>query len=89
MTLADVVYVLCALTSVAAAVLLARGYRQSRTRLLLWSSLCFAGLALSNVMLLLDLTVFGSTLELLIVRQIPTVLGMALLLYGLVWDGAD
>jgi len=89
MRAADVVYALCALTSFAAAALLARGYLQSRTRLLLWSSLCFTGLAISNLMLVIDLTFFPSTIELLIVRQIPALIGVALLLYGLVWDGAD
>ena len=89
MTLEDVVYVLCALTSVAAAALLARGYVRTRTRLLLWSSLCFAGFAISNLLLVLDLTLFPETIELLIVRQIPSLIGLALLLYGLIWDGAD
>ena len=89
MSIADVVYVLCALTSFIVATLLWRGYRQTRTRLLLWSSLCFAGLALSNLMLVVDLTLFESTMDLLILRQVPAVLGVALLLYGLIWDGAD
>ena len=89
MTLEDVVYVLCALTSLAAATLLARGYVRTRTRLLLWSSLCFAGFAISNLLLVVDLTLFPETIELLIVRQIPSLIGLALLLYGLIWDGAD
>ncbi|MEX2179999.1 MAG: DUF5985 family protein [Gemmatimonadaceae bacterium] len=89
MRIADVVYLLCALTSFAAAALLARGYWQSRTRLLLWSSLCFAGLALSNFLLVLDLTLFPGDLELFVIRQVPALIGLALLLYGLIWDGAD
>jgi hypothetical protein len=89
MSVADIVYVLCALTSFLVALLLWRGYRHSRTRLLLWSSLCFAGLALSNLMLVVDLTLFESTLDLLIIRQVPALIGVALLLYGLIWDGAD
>ncbi len=89
MRIADVVYLLCALTSFAAAALLARGYWRSRTRLLLWSSLCFAGLALSNFLLVLDLTLFPGDLELFVIRQVPALIGLALLLYGLIWDGAD
>lgn len=85
----DIVYLLCALTSLAAAALLARGWWQTRTRLLLWSSLCFTGLAISNALLVVDLTLFPNALELLVVRQIPALIGIALLLYGLVWDGAD
>ena len=89
MTLEDVVYVLCALTSLAAATLLARGYVRTRTRLLLWSSLCFAGFAISKLLVVVDLRLFPETIELLIVRQIPSLIGLALLLYGLIWDGAD
>ena len=36
------------------AALLLRGYSQTRVRLLFWSGLCFTGLAVSNVLLVLD-----------------------------------
>ena len=39
--MAETVYILCALTCMACAVLLLRGYRRSRARFLLWSSICF------------------------------------------------
>lgn len=55
--MAETVYFLCALTSLACAFLLARGYRATRTRLLLWCSLGFAGLAVNNVLLFVDLVV--------------------------------
>ena len=42
---ATIVYVLCFLTSVACAWLLGRSYQRGRTRLLLWSSVCFGFLA--------------------------------------------
>jgi heme/copper-type cytochrome/quinol oxidase subunit 4 len=80
-----VVYALCALTSIACAVLLLRGYRRSRVRLLLWSGLCFAGLALNNVLLFIDLRVLAET-DLSLVRTIPAVAGVLVLLYGLVWE---
>lgn len=85
MTFGNVVYVLCALTSAACAWLLAQAYRRSRTRLLLWSSCCFAGLFLNNVMLVLDLGVFPQR-DLMIVRQVPALVGIGLMLYGLIWD---
>ena len=47
--MAETVYILCALTSVFCAVLLMRSYRRQRTRLLLWSTLCFAGLAINKI----------------------------------------
>jgi len=82
---AEAVYVLCALTSVVCAVLLFRGYRASRTRLLFWSSACFAGLALHNVVLFLDLVVLPDV-DLFYVRTGIALVSMLALLYGLVWE---
>jgi hypothetical protein len=79
------VYILCALTSLACAGLLLRGYRRSRARLLLWSGLCFAFFALNNLMLIVDVRVLPEQ-DLSIVRTLPSLVGIALLLYGLVWD---
>jgi hypothetical protein len=83
--MAEVVYLLCAATSIVCAVLLYRGYTQSRTRLLFWSSLCFAGLALNNVLLFVDLVVVPS-IDLSLVRSIVALLALGLLLIGLAWD---
>jgi hypothetical protein len=83
--MALVVYVLCALTSLACAVLLFRGYRQTRVRLLLWSALCFTGLCLNNLLLVVDERVLPDV-DLSVWRTLPAVLGVALLIYGLVWD---
>jgi len=85
MTAADIVYILCVLTSLACSVLLWRGYRRSRARLLMWSSLCFAGLAINNALLVVDLRVLPAV-DLSIWRTIPALVGIALLIYGLVWD---
>jgi hypothetical protein len=82
-----VVYSLCALTSLACAVLLVRGYRRTRARLLLWSATCFCGLFLNNLLLVVDLSLVP-TIDLLVIREVPAVLGVAALIYGLVWDGA-
>ncbi|HEY4219075.1 MAG TPA: DUF5985 family protein [Gemmatimonadaceae bacterium] len=79
------VYALCALTSLSCAGLLARGYRRSGARLLLWSALCFAGLALNNIMLIVDVRVLPDR-DLSLVRTLPALIGVALLVYGLVWD---
>ena len=83
--MATFVYVLCALTSLACAVLLLRGYAASRVRLLLWSGLCFAGLFLNNVLLIVDVRLVAET-DLSVWRSLPALLGVAVLLYGLVWD---
>ncbi|HEX6910805.1 MAG TPA: DUF5985 family protein [Longimicrobium sp.] len=83
--MATLVYALCALTSLACAVLLLRGYASSRARLLLWSGLCFCGLALNNILLLVDKRLVP-TVDLSLWRTLPAAAGVALLLYGLVWE---
>ena len=84
--MADAIYLLCALTSIVCAALLVRGYRRSRVRLLFWSALCFIGLALNNILLIVDLRVPQVDLE--VWRAIPAVIGVSLLVYGLVWEAA-
>ena len=83
--IADAIYILCAVTSAASAVLLLRGYVRSRARLLLWSGWCFVFLALNNVLLYIDIEVLPSR-DLSLLRAIPVVIALALLLYGLIWE---
>ncbi|WP_437688214.1 DUF5985 family protein [Sorangium sp. So ce176] len=83
--MAAAVYILCALTSIACAVLLLRGYAQRKVRLLLWSGLCFAALAANNTLLFVDLVVIRSV-DLSSLRHLTALIGLALLLYGLIWD---
>lgn len=82
---AIIVYILCAATSGLCAVLLLRGYAKSRARLLFWSGLCFAGLALNNLLLVIDVRVVPE-LDLSLWRTIPALIGISLLVYGLVWE---
>ncbi len=87
------VYVLCAVASVACAVLLVRGYRMTRMRLLLWSSICFVGLALNNILLMIDLAIFPDVtiwifgIDIAVVRAAVAAAGVGALVYGLIWDG--
>ena len=83
--MAEAVYILCAATSIACAALLWRGYRRSRARLLLWSSLCFCGLALNNVLLFVDLVLLPAV-DLTPWRTASAAAGLVLMLYGLIWD---
>ena len=83
--MATIVYLLCALTSIACAVLLLRGYAASKVRLLLWGGLCFAGLALNNVLLFVDLGL-APEIDLSVWRTLPALAGVLLLVYGLIWD---
>lgn len=83
--IATVVYLLCALTALACAVLLLRAWSANRVRLLLWAGLCFVGLALNNLILLMDAALFPAH-DLTGWRTVPAVLGMGALLWGLVWE---
>ena len=80
----ETVYLLCAVTSAACAVLLLRAYRRTGTSLLLWSGFCFVGLALNNSILVVDL-ILVPDVDLSTWRLVPAAAGVALLLYGLVW----
>jgi hypothetical protein len=82
--LATITYVLCALTSLACALLLLRAWRTQRVQLLLWSGLCFTGMFLNNVLLIIDVRILP-TIDLSVWRSIPALIGVALLLYGLIW----
>jgi hypothetical protein len=82
---AEAVYILCAATSAACAVLLLRAYARSRARFLLWSGLCFAFLVANNVLLYLDLAAFPEA-DLRLVRHGSALAGLVLLVWGLVWD---
>jgi hypothetical protein len=81
----EAVYVLCTLASIACCVLLLRGHRVRKTRLLFWSSLCFAGLALNSLLVLVDLLVVPGV-DLTLPRIFTPLISMALLVYGLIWE---
>jgi hypothetical protein len=86
MTIADAIYALCALTSLAAAILLLRHYTTGRSRMLLWSCVAFFGLALNNILVVLDFGLFPG-IDLSLVRTMTSALSMAILVYGLIWEG--
>jgi hypothetical protein len=79
------IYSLCALTCLAAAALLLRTWLRTRFALLLWSGLCFAGLTLNNVLLVLDRFVFPDV-DLSTARLATGFCALALLVFGLVWE---
>lgn len=85
--MASLVYILCSLTSAACALMLLRGYWRSKTRFLLWSSLCFTALFVNNLLLMIDrvfvpdVTFFPAWW-----RSGAALTGLSLLIFGLVWD---
>ena len=83
--MAAVIYGLCALSALLCTVLLLQGFRRSGYRLLLWSGLCFAGLTVNNLILVVDRLVLQET-DLSVWRTSFALAAMAILLYGLIWD---
>lgn len=83
--MAETVYLLCALTSIVCAGLLIRSYRRSRTPLLLWSSLCFVGLAINNALMFVDLVLLVNEVELALVRSTIGLASLLILIFGLIW----
>ncbi|HZV61494.1 MAG TPA: DUF5985 family protein [Methylophilaceae bacterium] len=80
-----IVYTSCALTAMICAWLLFRAFHQSRYKLLFWSGLCFAGLALSNLVLVLDKVIFPD-INFGNYRLIIALLALLPLLYGLIFE---
>jgi hypothetical protein len=64
-----VVYILCMLASMTCAGLLTRAWLASRSRLLLWTAISFGFLALNNLLLVADLVIFITQVNLLPYRQ--------------------
>ena len=83
--MAPTVYILGALTSPCCSFLLLRNYVQVRKKLLLWSGLCFAGLAISNLLVFVDLVMLPDV-DLYHLRLGTAAVAMILLLYGLIWE---
>ena len=81
--LAEVTYVLCALTALTCAILLLRGYLATRARLLLWSAVCFAALAAENGLLYVDKAIVPDT-DLAVLRTAIALAGLLCLVLALV-----
>ncbi len=80
-----VIYLMCVATSLLCAYLLARAYRRSRTKLLIWSALCFALLAVNNLVVAADVLLLP-TIDLTMLRLATSLAAVAVLLYGFIWE---
>lgn len=83
--MATIIYILCTLTALLCTVLLFRGFRRSGFRLLFWSGLCFSAMTLENLFLFLDRVVWPD-IDLVLLRRPIALVGLALLLYGMIWE---
>jgi hypothetical protein len=83
--MAAAVYLLGAGVTLLCALLLLKHYSQVHSRLLLWAGLCFVCLAASNGLLFVDAIILPDV-SLYRLRLLFTASGMALMLYGLIWE---
>lgn len=81
----SLVYSLCLAASALCAFLLFHTWRRTRTRLLFWTALGFAFLALNNFFLVGDLVLFP-TVDLWPWRQAASAAAAGVLLYGFIWE---
>jgi hypothetical protein len=81
-----IIFGLCAVTSFVCAYLLLQAYRRGGYRLLLWSGLCFVGLTLNNLALVVDKLILPTQVDLSLLRTGLAFVSMSVLLYGLVWN---
>ena len=79
-----IVNVLGAVTVGLCAVLLLRAFLRVRKQLLLWCGLCFAGLTVSNVLLIVDLYLIPGT-NMYPHRLSVAAVSMLAMLYGLIF----
>jgi hypothetical protein len=79
------VYTLCFATSTLCAFLLGRSFSRTRSRLLFWSALCFALLAVVNFLVVLDMLVYPEV-DMRPWRLLLTLAGVCVLLFGFIWD---
>ncbi|WP_457092730.1 DUF5985 family protein [Microvirga sp. P5_D2] len=81
-----IIYSLCLLTSAGCAFLLVRSYAQSRAKLLLWSALCFVLLAVNNLLVVIDLVILPTTVDLVPFRHLASLAAVSVLLFGFIWE---
>jgi hypothetical protein len=79
------IYGLCLAASAGCAGLLGRAYLRTGTRLLLWTAISFCFFALNNLVLVVDMLLLPD-LDLWAWRQASAGAGLAVLLFGFVWE---
>jgi hypothetical protein len=80
------IYTLGAVASLLCAWLLLRAYVKGKYRLLLWGGLCFTGLTLCNILLVIDKVFTPPEIDLSLWRYLVTLISFGVFLYGLIFD---
>ncbi|MBC2665734.1 hypothetical protein H7F51_09375 [Novosphingobium flavum] len=81
-----IVYLLCFITSAICAGLLGRAFRRTTARVLLWSAICFAFLALNNLVVVIDLVLLPDAVTLTLPRHLLSIAAVSTLIFGFIWD---
>ena len=81
-----VVYGLCLLASLLCAGLLTRAWAKARTRLLLWTAVSFGFLAVNNLLLVADLVLLPTQVQLWWPRQVALIAAIGVLVYAFIWE---
>lgn len=85
--MAQTIYILCGIFSIACALLLFRSYKQAPSHLLFWSGLCFGFLAINNIILFIDIVMYPQLdFNGALLRSIFSSLAGVVLLFGLIWE---
>lgn len=80
------VYLLCLATSAGCGFLLVRSYFRTRTALLLWTAICFVLLAVTNLLVVVDLVFLPDDVDLRLLRYATSLIAVATLIYGFIWE---
>lgn len=83
--MAALIYALCALLCAWIAWSLWRHYAGTKSRVLFWSALCFSGLTVNNLLLVVD-KLLGPAMDLSFLRLATAFVALCLLLFGLVYE---
>lgn len=84
--MAVLIYVLCSITALICAVMLLLGSRRTGSRMLFWSGLCFAGLAFTNLVVVVDALHLFPHENFNTLRLGSALVALMLLLYGLIFE---
>lgn len=84
--MATLVYMLCGFTSGACAALLFRRQRRYPSNLLFWVMICFIGLFVGNVLLVIDLVFLPAAIDLSILRSAVGLISFVAMIFGFVWE---
>jgi hypothetical protein len=79
------VYSLGAIASIICAALLVRAYLRTRTRLILWTAVCFVLLSINATLVFIDIF-WPHSGNLLPYRQTVSLSALLVLIYGFLWE---